>query len=918
LFKALRILSLLAPFLLAQQALCADLPAGKVVCWGQQVLLHETYSPHTNGVLESNDEVLSNIVAITARGDQALGLKDDGTVTALRFNTFGWNAVPPGLSNVVSIWVEGSSGWAIRRDGSVARWGNERDDANTVAGLTNVTAIAWAGYRSYLALKSDGTVWAFRLDDQGFEKGPATAPAVRPVRVHGQVLTNLAALTSMGDPLILKKDGTVCRLKYWAPGTARPDPVVTQVDDVALLIDFGGEFGKTPYEYTWADPVLIGGQVLSNVIAIADGGAQCLALKSNGAVVAWDSLSNSETAIPAGLNQVRAIAANEYLRLALKSDGTVVAWSADPLIQTPVPAGLSNVVAIAVGGLIGFAVTTGEIPSSVYIYPHGRLEEMERAADLVFKGRVISTRAITNASFPSWGKPHATQLEVISVLKGSVHTNVLVFEHNTEGPHAWGGGTPPPHYVFDVGQSYLIFAEKTANPGVYRQLSPTLRSEADGVTKTLDSRPIAGLTVKEAHWLELNRLLTSGASNDVLYAIRRLNAMSASCLGAWNHTDDFKRELVLHTLLPLVTNANDRIALVAIGCFQLGGNAGTSVADQGGWIPILRGCSEVRPECVAQVAPYAATLAAVASTSSSIPRRVSAMAAFACTGLPVVTNWLPQWLRDPAVEARAQAVLLLPDFPGEFSEQALRVCAADASPKVRAAVADAIGNGKVEALLPTLEALFSTPVGPTNPVPPLTLANLQMGGEPGNLDDGNVHTSAGYALLKFDTDRVGPFLKANLSDAGFRLSFLCKLAEKGAGPWLNDLAAEMEARRARNQHEAETSGAEPRAYYFEALMTLSGKYAQCWSIIYSHLQDLPKETFAAGKMDRYLDVLETAGTSGCNEPVMIYGLYRMKGLDDRARRYRSQTENKFAVYNIGQFFDKVDAAYTNAPAKPDR
>jgi hypothetical protein len=722
----------------------------------------------------------------------------------------------------------------------------------------------------------------------------------------------------MGDPLVLKKDGTVCRLRYWAPGTPRPEPVVTQANDGALLIDFGGESRKTPYQYTWADPVLIGGQVLSNVIAIADGGAQSLALKSDGAVVAWDSLSNGETAIPAGLNQVRAIAANEYLRLALKSDGTVVAWSADPLIQTPVPAGLSNVVAIAVGGLIGFAVTTGEIPSSVYIYPHGRLEEMERAADLVFKGRVISTRAITNASFPAWGKPHATQLEVISVLKGSVHTNVLVFEHNTEGPHAWSGGTPPPHYVFDVGQSYLIFAEKTADPGVYRQLSPTLRSEADGVTKTLDSRPIAGLTVKQAHWLELNRLLTSGASNDVLYAIQRLNAMSASCLGAWNHTDDFKREVVLRTLLSLVTNADDTIALAAIGCFQLGGNAGTSVTDQGGWKPILRGCSEIRPECVAQVAPYSATLAAVASTSSSTPRRVAAMAAFACTGLPAVTNWLPQWLDDSADEARAQAVLLLPDFPGAVSERALRVCAADASPKVRAAVADAIGNGKIEALLPTLEALFSAPVGPINPIPPLTLKELQAGGQLMDANIGDVHTSAGYALLKFDADRVGPFLKANLSETGFRLSFLCKLAEKGAGPWLNDLAAEMEARRARNQREAEASGAEPRAYYFEALMTLSGKYAQCWSIIYNHLQKLPKEQFTGGKMDLYLDVLENAGRTGSREPVMIYELCRMKGLDDRARRYRSQTEDKFAVYSIRQFYDKVDATYTNAPAKPDR
>jgi hypothetical protein len=173
-------------------------------------------------------------------------------------------------------------------------------------------------------------------------------------------------------------------------------------------------------------------------------------------------------------------------------------------------------------------------------------------------------------------------------------------------------------------------------------------------------------------------------------------------------------------------------------------------------------------------------------------------------------------------------------------------------------------------------------------------------------------------LLKFDADQMGAFLNTNLSDAGFRISFLCKLAEQGAGPWLNDLAAVMEERRTQNQKKAAASGVEPRANYFESLMYLSGNYAQCWSIIYSHLHDLPKEQFAAAKMDRYLDVLENAGGSGSREPLMIYELYRMKGLGDRARSFRSRTENKFAVYNIRQFYDKVDATYTNSPSRSDR
>ena len=108
---------------------------------------------------------------------------------------------------------------------------------------------------------------------------------------------------------------------------------------------------------------------------------------------------------------------------------------------------------------------------------------------------------------------------------------------------------------------------------------------------------------------------------------------------------------------------------------------------------------------------------------------------------------------------------------------------------------------------------------------------------------------------------------------------------------------------------AKASGVEPQADYFESLMYLSGKYAECWNIIDNHLRDLPKEQFAADKMDRYLDALENGGKTGSREPVMLYELYRMKGLNNRAAKSREQNEKKFATYNIRELFDKVDATY---------
>ena len=113
-----------------------------------------------------------------------------------------------------------------------------------------------------------------------------------------------------------------------------------------------------------------------------------------------------------------------------------------------------------------------------------------------------------------------------------------VLWHYTAGPQAWGGGATPSWYQFETGQCYLVFAAKldrpdylytpppdaTNRPNEYRQLY------RDCVTRTLDARPLAGVSIKVAHWLELNRLLTDAAPTNSLYAIQRLNKMSKSCL----------------------------------------------------------------------------------------------------------------------------------------------------------------------------------------------------------------------------------------------------------------------------------------------------------------------------------------------------------------------------------------------------
>jgi hypothetical protein len=259
--------------------------------------------------------------------------------------------------------------------------------------------------------------------------------------------------------------------------------------------------------------------------------------------------------------------------------------------------------------------------------------------------------------------------------------------------------------------------------------------------------------------------------------------------------------------------------------------------------------------------------------------------------------------------------MLLPNFPGAFSEHALRERASDASPKVRAGVADAIGNGKIVSLLPTLQTLLSDPVGLMNPVPPLTVAEVQGGGRVWGNNNGDVHTAVGFALLKFDVTQVGDVLKTNLRDEAFRPNYLCKLAEADCAPWLTNLVEVLEARRKRLEMEVEASGIAPKdkPSYLKARMALSGTYHKCWHIMVEYLKSLSSEALGEAGMERCLYELENAGTTGSQEPVALYELYRSKGLHKRAAQFRQQHGNASVGYDLAQYFDRVDERHHLPP-----
>src|SRR5262249_18246141 len=139
-----------------------------------------------------------------------------------------------------------------------------------VPGLENVVQIS-TGVSHVLAVKSDGTLWAWGCQPYGLGNGTDTRSAV-PVRVPGP--DNVTRVAAGNHNLVLTSDGTV-----WAWGNNS----YGQVGD-------GSRFNTRPLPV----PVTIPGLGPLKIVDVATGVGHSLALRSDGTVWAWGANSEGE------------------------------------------------------------------------------------------------------------------------------------------------------------------------------------------------------------------------------------------------------------------------------------------------------------------------------------------------------------------------------------------------------------------------------------------------------------------------------------------------------------------------------------------------------------------------------------------------------------------------------------------------
>ena len=377
-------------------------PDGTVWTWGYNVYGQLGINNNTTTVINTPVQVLgtggngflSNIEAIAAGSYHSLALKPDGTVWTWGYNSDGelGDGTTTLRTTPVQVLGTGSNGFlsnvgviaagnyyslALKNDGTVWTWGSNNNgqlgDGTTtqrttpvqVTGLSGTVVAIAAGSGHSLALKNDGTVWAWGANYYGELGDGTTTQRTTPVQVTGLSGTVVAIAAGSNHSLALKSDGTV-----WAWGW-----------------NYYGQLGDGT---TTQQTTPIQATVSGTVTTIAAGNCHNLVLTSNNSLWTWGyngygQLGNGTTT-------------NTNVPINITVNGPCVSFAAaaETVLETSGPVTITAYLSTPSTQTVTIPFTTGSAPNGGATAKSGTDYTLSPSSPLTIPAGQISAAIVVN------------------------------------------------------------------------------------------------------------------------------------------------------------------------------------------------------------------------------------------------------------------------------------------------------------------------------------------------------------------------------------------------------------------------------------------------------------------------------------------------------------------------------------------
>ncbi|MCL2680698.1 MAG: hypothetical protein FWF11_04400, partial [Coriobacteriia bacterium] len=297
---------------------------------------NETPTVVSGGIaLLSSLDISQGATTFSAGSGHSLAIKPDGTLWAWGWNSNARTGLNTTVGNqVVPVQVDTATNWAqvsagdahslaTRTDGTLWAWGsnlNARTGRSTVTGNQLVpiqvdTATNWtqvsAGWEHSLAIRADGTLWAWGANDNGRTgRGITTGNTLVPTQV-GTATNWLSVSSGQHHSLGIRSDGTL-----WAWGN-----------------NTSGATGLGTLVGVQSTPAQIG--TATNWAQVSAGSFHSLAVRADGTLWTWGSNLNGRTGLDTAVgtelvptqvgnesNWTQASAGTNH-SLAIKANGTL-------------------------------------------------------------------------------------------------------------------------------------------------------------------------------------------------------------------------------------------------------------------------------------------------------------------------------------------------------------------------------------------------------------------------------------------------------------------------------------------------------------------------------------------------------------------------------------------------------------------